>query len=239
MDRSHYSLTRLKWQLAGIRAGIAANRLQLVLRAGFRPDQPRIPRGSGAESGEWVRLPGYAKVIQVTRRPTGTTVRIGNLSVPITPAQQMLLAQSHAAMRDALRDVARVDANWKPPAQLYSTVDGLISAYRTIEHAARFRIFELSGMRAGLGPYAAEWLPAPTTRRRLNRQEQQELDRIGRKYGCHWCGSKDPGTSRGSHIGDHQMPWGFGFPTRIYPHCLACSRIQGGIVKQYLYRWRQ
>lgn len=210
--------------------------LSASLKAGFRPDQPRVPRGN-PEGGQWTRAPGHAQVHQVSRRRGGGgQIRIGGRWQPITPAQEVQLALSYGAMRQAVRDVRRVDPNWKPPAQLYATVDGLISANRTVEHAARYWIFELSGTRTEAGPFAAEWIPAPPTNRRLNACEQRELDRIGRKRGCHWCGTRDPGTLRGSFVGDHQMPRALGRPVRIYPHCLACSRRQGGLLKQYLMR---
>lgn len=233
MERHESSLSRLRWRLAGLRMQTAVLRLSFAVKAGFRPEQPRVP-GGRPDGGQWTRVPGYAQVHQVARRRAGGgRIRIGGRWHPITPAQEARLAQSYGAMRSALRDVRERDPNWKPPAQAYSTVEGLISANRTIELEARFRLFQIMGTRAEPGPYAREWIPAPPTNRRLNRSERQEIDRIGRRWGCHRCGSTSPGTNTGSFIGDHQVPKSMGTPTRIYPHCANCSASQGGLIGAY------
>lgn len=154
-------------------------RLSLALKAGFHPDQPRVPQGR-PDGGQWIRVPGYAQVHRVSRRrASGGQIRIGGRSHPITPAQEAQLAQSYGAMRSALREVRELDPAWRPPAQAYSSVEGLISANRAIELEARFRIFQLLGTRAEMGFHAREWIPAPPTNRRLHRSEQRELDTIG------------------------------------------------------------
>lgn len=236
MDRQECSLSRLGWQLASLRMQGALLRLSVIMKAGFRPEQPRVP-GGRPDGGQWTRVPGYAQVHRISRRRAGGgQIRIGGRWYPITPAQEVRLAQSYSAMRRALRDARELDPNWKPPAQAYSTVEGLISANRAIELEARFRLFQLVGTRAEPGPYAREWIPAPPTNRRLNRSEQREIDRLGRKWGCHRCGRTNPGTKGGSFIGDHQMPKSMGTPTRIYPHCFKCSASQGGLLRYYLRR---
>lgn len=226
-------LSVLKWRLAAARFQAAAGSLTITLRAGFRPDQPRAPRGQ-SDGGQWVRGPGGAQVHRISRRRGGGQIRVNGRWQAITPAQEMRLAQSANARDQAIRDVLRVDPNWKRPPQLYETVEGLISANRAVENAARFRIYELSGVRVGPGPYASEWIPAPPTNRSLNRTEQREIDRIGREKGCHRCGKQESGTRRGSFIGDHQVPKSLGTPTRIYPHCATCSSSQGGLMRLYL-----
>lgn len=235
MERHENNLPRLRWELADLRMRTAVLRLSVFLKAGFRPDQPRVP-GGRPDGGQWTRVPGYAQVHQVARRRAGGgQVRIGGRWRPITPVQEARLAQSYGAMRRALRDVRKLDPNWKPPAQAYSTVEGLISANRGIELEARFRLFELMGTRAEPGPYAREWMPAPPTNRRLSRSEQREVDRLGKKWGCHRCGSMEPRNPSGSFIGDHQVPKSMGTPTRIYPHCAICSASQGGLLRKYLW----
>ncbi len=227
-------LSALKWRLAVARFQAAAGSLALTLRAGYRPDQPRAPRGQ-SDGGQWVRGPRGAQVHRVSRRRSGGgQVRINGRWRPVSPAQEVLLAQSAAARDQAIRAVRRVDPKWKAPPQAYETVEGLISANRAVEHAARFRIYELSGTHVGPGPYASEWIPAPPTNRRLNRAEQREIDRIGRENGCRRCGKQESGTRRGSFIGDHQVPKSMGTPTRIYPHCATCSSSQGGLMRPYL-----
>jgi hypothetical protein len=227
------SVSRLRWELAGPRMQTSMLRLSVVLKAGFRPTQPRGLRGR-PDGGQWTRVPGYAQVHPVARRRAGGgQIRIGGRWHLITPAQEARLAQSQSAMRNALRDVRKFDPSWKPPAQAYSTVEGLISANRSIEVEARFRLFQFMGTRAEPGSYAAEWIPAPPTNRRLNRFEQREVNRLGRKWGCHRCGSTDPKNPSGSFIGDHQVPKSMGTPTRIYPNCLNCSSSQGGLIRNY------
>jgi hypothetical protein len=182
-------------------------------------------------------LPGYAQIHQVARRRAGGgRIRIGGRWHAITPAQEARLAQSEGAMPSALRDVHQFDPNWKPPAQAYSTVEGLISANRGKELEARFRLFRIMGSRAKPGHYAAEWTPGPPTDRRLNRSEQRGVNRLGRKWGHHRCGGTDRGTKSGSFTGDHQMPKSMGTPARIYPHCAYCSASQGGLLRGHLRR---
>jgi hypothetical protein len=101
---------------------------------------------------------------------------------------------------------------------------------------AHFRIFELRRTAVGPGPYANGWIPAPVTNRRLSRAEQQEINRLGRKFGCHRCGTFNPGTRSGNFVGDHQMSKSLGRPTRIYPHCIHCSSSQGGLLSGERYK---
>ncbi len=227
---------RLGRAAAEFRLQAAAIRLLTALKAGFRPQQPRSPRGN-PDGGQWTLVPGYAQVQTVSRRRAGgTQIQIGGVWHTITPAQQMLLAQSAAARRTAIRAAQRLDPNWRPPPQAYSTPDGMIAANRAVEQAARQRIFEVVGGPMGIGPYAREWIAAPPTNRRLNRAEQREIDRLGRKWGCHQCGTTNPGTRSGGFIGDHQNPKGIGRPDRIFPHCRFCSNSQGGLLRWYLQR---
>lgn len=217
----------------------AMARLAIALKAGFRPDQPRVPRGN-PEGGQWTRGPGYGRVHRVSRRRAGSSViRIGGRALPITPAQQIRLAHSQAAMQRAIRAVREKEPNWKPSPQAYETVEGLISSNRAIELQARMRIFQRLATGAETGPFARDWLAAPPTNRRLRRQEQEEIDLLGRKWGCHRCGSKDPKSPSGSFIGDHQVPKSMGTPTRIYPHCRTCSSSQGGLIRAHKRRGKK
>lgn len=208
-------------------------RLHLILKAGFRPDQPRVPAGS-SEGGQWTD----GGVVRVSRRTSGSSgpIRVGNRWLNPTPAQEVRLARSFAEMRAALRDVRKVDPGWKPTPQLYETVEGQIAANSAIALQAQFRVFELRGTPVGPGPFAREWIPAPATNRRLTKGEQNEINRIGRLFGCHRCGVKVPGTFSQNFIGDHQWPRALGVPIRIYPHCWSCSNTQGGLVNWLKYR---
>jgi hypothetical protein len=55
-------------------------------------------------------------------------------------------------------------------------------------------LLELQRMGIGPGSYAKELLPARGPGRNRTAEEIREINRIGRKYGCHTCGTKDPGT---------------------------------------------
>lgn len=87
----------------------------------------------------------------------------------------------------------------------------------------------------GIGPYAGPGVP--TGPGRYPTAEQQRLvNQAGQIYGCHTCGSTNPGTKSGNYIGDHQPPTNLnpnGLPQSLQPHCTACSFSQGGRVRQY------
>lgn len=62
--------------------------------------------------------------------------------------------------------------------------------------------------------------------------EQRQVNDIMQRNGCHTCGTTNPGTKSGNAIADHQPPQALGEPKEFYPHCLSCSRRQGGEVLQ-------
>ena len=237
MERDESSLSRLRWELAGLRVQAAMLRLSISLKAGFRPGQPRGPRGSGPESGRWTRIPGYAQVHQVSRRRGGGgQIRIGGRWLPTTPAQEVRLQISVAAMRNAVRRAQLSDPHWRPRPQAYETVEGLLQANEAIRLQAELRLFELTGRPIDLGPFAREWITLAPGTTRLTAQQRRELDAIGQRYGCHGCGSKTRLTPNGHSVGDHQMPTALGRPTRIVPHCVDCSAKQGGLIWALLRR---
>lgn len=206
------------------------------LKAGFRHDQLRVPAGN-REGGQWAREGRPAKPTLVSRRPRDTSqVRIGNRWLRVTPAQQVRLSASRIEMQAALQKVRRADPNWKPRPQAYESLEGEIAANYAIALQARFRLYEIGNAPFGPGPYAREWIVAPARDRRLTRSEQAEVNRIGRTWGCHSCGSRDPGTRSGNFIGDHQFPRALGPRYRLYPHCARCSAGQGGLITRYKLR---
>uniref|UniRef100_UPI001C3F4BAA hypothetical protein n=1 Tax=Janthinobacterium agaricidamnosum TaxID=55508 RepID=UPI001C3F4BAA len=84
------------------------------------------------------------------------------------------------------------------------------------------------------GPHAGESIPARGPGRDFSKEERDKINEIGQNTGCHTCGSKDPGTTSGNHIPDHQPPNALnpsGGAQELYPHCLTCSRVQGGQVR--------
>jgi hypothetical protein len=70
--------------------------------------------------------------------------------------------------------------------------------------------------------------PTPTA------AQQKDIDAMGDAHGCHECGATTPGTKSGHWVGDHnpatsQNP--SGGPQTYKPHCLQCSRRQGGRIR--------
>jgi hypothetical protein len=84
------------------------------------------------------------------------------------------------------------------------------------------------------GEHAGESIPARGPDRDFTQGERDKINGIGDSSGCHTCGSTDAGTKTGNFIPDHQPPNAIN-PTdgkqELYPHCLNCSRLQGGQVR--------
>ena len=82
------------------------------------------------------------------------------------------------------------------------------------------------------GPNGKDSIPARGPGRDFTPDERAQNNANGDKNGCHTCGATEPGTKNGNWIPDHQPPTGLndGGPQRLYPHCLGCSRQQGGQV---------
>jgi RHS repeat-associated protein len=83
------------------------------------------------------------------------------------------------------------------------------------------------------GPHAGESIEARGPERDFTPAERDKIDEIGAETGCHTCGTTDPGTKSGRFVPDHQPPTAIsepGTPQRLYPHCINCSRVQGGEV---------
>jgi RHS repeat-associated protein len=87
------------------------------------------------------------------------------------------------------------------------------------------------------GPHADESIPARNSQPKFTPEERAKMNEIGRKSGCHTCGSPDPKTKSGNFVLDHQPSSAInppGQPQKLYPHCIECSRRQGGEVRQFL-----
>jgi RHS repeat-associated protein len=83
------------------------------------------------------------------------------------------------------------------------------------------------------GEHAGESIPARGPQRDFRAGERAEVNRIGGETGCHTCGTSQPGTKSGNFVPDHQPPNrvnNAGDSQRLYPHCINCSRQQGGEV---------
>lgn len=84
------------------------------------------------------------------------------------------------------------------------------------------------------GPNAGDSIPARGPGRDFTPGERGQVNDIGNATGCHTCGANSPGTKSGNWVPDHQPPSSLnpsGQPQRLYPHCLNCSRTQGGQVR--------
>ena len=94
--------------------------------------------------------------------------------------------------------------------------------------------------RVGPGPYAPPNGGVPLSRPygRGTTAEREQNDANGAEFGCHTCGTKDFGTSDGKPILDHQPSKSLnpppGAPAQGYPHCVTCSRRQGGLASWIL-----
>jgi hypothetical protein len=85
------------------------------------------------------------------------------------------------------------------------------------------------------GPYAGESISARSSKRGFTVQERAEINRIGSETGCHTCGTREPGTTLGNFVPDHQLPSRLnpeGRAQRLFPQCLSCSVRQGGEVSR-------
>ncbi|WP_242935179.1 FG-GAP-like repeat-containing protein [Leptospira kobayashii] len=86
----------------------------------------------------------------------------------------------------------------------------------------------------GPGQYATESVPGDHTRN-FSQGTRDDINRIGAQSGCHACGTKTAGTTTGNFIPDHVPALSLADANaniRLYPHCLACSNQQGGILAQ-------
>lgn len=84
------------------------------------------------------------------------------------------------------------------------------------------------------GPFAGESIPARGPERDFTDEERDQINEIGKKTGCHTCGTKNPGTKNGNFVPDHQPPSKLNPEDKsqqLYPHCIGCSRTQGGQVR--------
>jgi hypothetical protein len=237
LDPADAALARSQYAIAANRVLLIGERFRRELKAGFHPNEPRIPAGNPGIGGQWTDEGGVsARVVRVqSRGPRGEEPpeRIAGRLFDATPAEEARLEISQAQMQAALRRVQQLDPNWKPRPSLYETIEGEITANEAATREAQDRLYELSRVGSGPGPFAVESQPARGPGRSWTAAEIRENNRIGRTYGCHTCGTKDPETASGNYVLDHQAPIRLnrnGLPMRIYPHCALCSARQGDIV---------
>lgn len=196
-------------------------------RSHFNPDQPRVPAGH-PDGGQWTTDGGARNDPRV----------VSDASPDSDWQPGARYAQSRGG-RGLVRirigaQLVEVEPDWRPRPGAYSTgIESEIRKADDITAVAEARITELQRVGIGPGPFAREYIPARGPSRRLRVEERATLNRYGKKWGCHTCGTKDPGTASGNFVGDHQGPISWGQPRRIYPQCIACSNVQGGWLRQY------
>jgi hypothetical protein len=232
-DTVSAQLHRLNWLLHARVVEAKLRDLRRAVKAGFDPNEPRVPAGSGRTSGRWTGGGGGgSQLAQNFPRGRGSgQVRLrGGQVVEATPAQEARLALAQAHAEAAIRRVQELDPNWRPTPSFTETVEGEIAAAQAEAQEAEARSAELARIGIGPGAFAGESIPARGPSRDFSASERNEINRIGSETGCYTCGKTDPGTSSRNFVPDHQPPNArnsSGRPQRLYPHCLTCSRRQG------------
>lgn len=180
--------------------------------------------------GDWRLRDDQAPIEEVQYRPRGGAGRWPEATL----GQQARLAASESQAQSAIRRVQEIDPRWQPPASMSEGIEGAILSNQAAIRQAEARLRELSSRGIGEGPFAQESIPARSSGRNFSASERREINRIGSLFGCHTCGTTEPGTKSGNFILDHQIPTSLALPgslQRLYPHCQSCSDAQGGHVR--------
>lgn len=181
--------------------------------------------------GDWRLRDDQAPIEEVQYRPRGGG---GGCWPDATPGQQTRLAATESQAQAAIRRVQEIDPRWQPPASMSEGIEGAILSSQAAIRQADARLPELASKGIGEGPFAQESIPARGPGRNFTASERREINRIGSLFGCHTCGTTEPGTKTGNFILDHQTPnalWLPGSSQRLYPQCLSCNHAQGGHVR--------
>jgi hypothetical protein len=205
----------------------------LARKAGFDPNQPRVPAGN-SDGGQWTDAGGGGEGNNSATEFSASRRRLG-LSGQGTPAQMARFEVANARANDAIARVRAIDPNWKPRPSAYGTgIESEIRRSNELAAEAEGRIGELQRVGIGAGRFASESIPARGPERDFTAQERREINRIGSQTGCHTCGSLSAGTRSGNFVPDHQLPNALnsaGESQRLYPQCIACSDFQGGWIR--------
>ncbi|CAD5277760.1 conserved hypothetical protein [Bosea sp. 62] len=241
---------RIALALLELRRDLLARGSRTPVASKYNPDQPRVPAGN-PDGGQWTSGGGEGSAGEdslssdleraldgldkdsldwATGRSRGGAGAWPNA----TPAQQARLVASELQAQAAIRRVQEIDARWKPPASISEGIEGAIATNQAAVRQAEARLRELQGMGIGPGPFAEESIPSRGPSRRFTAEERQEINRLGYTYGCHTCGTTEPGLPSRNFIPDHQIPNALspkGSGQRLYPHCRSCSDAQGGNIR--------
>jgi hypothetical protein len=226
---------RLSWLLHASVVEAKHAQLARAFKAGFNPNQPRVPAGN-SDGGQWTGGGGggQTQVAQNLSRPARGSglVRLRNGQLAeATPAQEARLAVAQARAEARAAEVRQLDPTWRPTPSFTETIEGEILAAEAEAREAEGRLQELSRNGIGPGPFAGDSLAARGPKRDFTVEERNRINEIGSGTGCHTCGTRDPGTPSGNFVPDHQPPNALNSsqqPQRLYPQCLGCSQGQGG-----------
>jgi hypothetical protein len=171
-------LLRLRRELAAINAELKFRRFFRSLKAGFNPNQPRLPRGnpgggqwtseggSGGGAGDprilsdatpdddWQPGAQYAQI-----RARGGPILINGQMVVPTPGQAARLAVVEARARDAISRVHEVDPNWRPRPSAYESVEGLSAPARQTPKRRKHGFSSYNATGLGRVPLLASQFP--------------------------------------------------------------------------------
>ncbi len=224
-----------RWRLAGVGLQLKLLRLRLALKAGFDPNQPRVPAGE-PDAGRWTDGGGGSfRVAQRAPREGGGRRRIEGEYENATPAQQTRLEMSRVQADAAVARVTRADPTWRARPGLYESVEGEIAHNEDVLREANERYADLLRSKIGFGPHFVRAAPGRGPYTRPTKAERLEVNEIGEEFGCHTCGARNPGSRSGSWFCDHQGPSALGGLNAgrwLVPQCSYCSNGQGWLVRQ-------
>ncbi|MCB1522202.1 MAG: hypothetical protein KDJ37_16750 [Hyphomicrobiaceae bacterium] len=140
--------------------------VQVAIKAGFNPGQPRAPAGN-PDGGQWTSSGGSAGgglVHLASSRRQTVRVRVGRSYHEATLGQSMRLANALALARSSRDRVREIEPGWKPRPSLTETVEGEIRALEAAAREADARFHELtrSDPRFGIGGNQGPALSDPT-----------------------------------------------------------------------------
>lgn len=183
----------------------------------YDPNQPRVPAGH-SDGGQWT-IEDRGQISAQRGEPTvlsdEPTVlsdaipdndwkpgaqyaqnrrggRVG--SIQLSPGQSVRLAIAEGRAQEALRKIHEREPGWRPRASLYQSAEGRVLAAEAKAREAQARLREFYREAMLPGRFVCEWIVARGPGRDFLPIERHEINRIGYTYGCHTCGTKDPGT---------------------------------------------
>jgi hypothetical protein len=172
---------RLSWLLHASVVEAKHAQLARAFKAGFNPNQPRVPAGN-SDGGQWTGGGGggQTQVAQNLSRPARGSglvrLRNGQL-VEATPAQEARLAVAQARAEARAAEVRQLDPTWRPTPSFTETIEGEILAAEAEAREAEGRLQELSRNGIGPGPFAGDSLAARGPKRDFTVEERNRISK--------------------------------------------------------------